>query len=90
MCDPAFHEIWRFTPEGLNFVLAKSFGSAVTVRAYGNSLTAAAELRGLVASEFDQATLNYHDPRFAVEICARAYKPAIQLNEAVKRVAGTA
>jgi SAM-dependent methyltransferase/glycosyltransferase involved in cell wall biosynthesis len=90
MCDPAFHEIWRFTPEGLNLVLAKSFGSAVTVRAYGNSLTAAAELRGLVASEFDQATLNYHDPRFAVEICARAYKSTIHVNEAVKRVAGTA
>jgi SAM-dependent methyltransferase len=76
MCDPGFHEIWRFTPEGLNSVLGKVFGNEnVTVRAYGNSLTAAGEIRGLVASEFSQATLDYNDPRFAVEVCARACKP---------------
>jgi SAM-dependent methyltransferase len=75
MCDPGFHEIWRFTPEGLNSVLGKVFGNEnVTVRAYGNSLTAAGEIRGLVASEFSQATLDYNDPRFAVEVCARACK----------------
>jgi SAM-dependent methyltransferase len=75
MCDPGFHEIWRFTPEGLRVVLAKSFGEQnVTVRAYGNSLTAAGQIRGLVADEFNAATLNYHDPRFAVEVCARVCK----------------
>ena len=75
MCDPGFHEIWRFTPEGLCLVLAKAFGTGnVSVRAYGNSLTAAGEIRGLVAHEFSKATLDYHDPRFAVEVCARAYK----------------
>jgi glycosyltransferase involved in cell wall biosynthesis len=76
MCDPGYHEIWRFTPEGLGAVLGKAFGGEnVTVRAYGNSLTAAGEIRGLVASEFSQATLDYYDPRFAVEVCARACKP---------------
>jgi SAM-dependent methyltransferase len=76
MCDPGFHEIWRFTPEGLCLVLAKAFGTGnVSVRAYGNSLTAAGEIRGLVAQEFSKATLDYHDPRFAVEVCAKAYKP---------------
>ena len=76
MCDPGFHELWRFTAEGLAFMLAKAFGTGnVTVRAYGNSLTAAGEIRGLVAHEFSQATLEYHDPRFAIEVCARAYKP---------------
>jgi SAM-dependent methyltransferase len=76
MCDPGFHEIWRFTPEGLAFVLSKVFGEKnVLVRAYGNSLTAAGEIRGLVASEFSKPTLDYHDPRFAVEVCARACKP---------------
>jgi hypothetical protein len=76
MCDPGFHEIWRFTPEGLCLVLAKAFGTSnVNVRAYGNSLTAAGEIRGLVAHEFSKATLDYHDPRFAVEVCARACKP---------------
>jgi hypothetical protein len=75
MCDPAGHELWRFTPEGLALVLAKAFGAKnVTVRAYGNSLTAAGELRGLVAHEFSNVTLNYCDPRFATEVCARAYK----------------
>jgi SAM-dependent methyltransferase len=75
MCDPGFHELWRFTPEGLCLVLAKAFGPGdVTVRAYGNSLTAAGEIRGLIAHEFSQATLDYHDPRFAVEVCARAFK----------------
>jgi SAM-dependent methyltransferase len=76
MCDPRFHEIWRFTPEGLAVVLSKVFGEKnVLVRAYGNSLTAAGEIRGLVASEFSKPTLDYHDPRFAVEVCARACKP---------------
>jgi SAM-dependent methyltransferase len=76
MCDPGFHEIWRFTPEGLAVVLSKVFGEKnVLVRAYGNSLTAAGEIRGLVAPEFSKSTLDYHDPRFAVEVCARACKP---------------
>jgi hypothetical protein len=75
MCDPGWHEMWRFTPEGLAVILAKAFGSEnVTVRAYGNSLTAAGEIRGLVAHEFTKNQLDYNDPRFAVEVCARAYK----------------
>ena len=75
MCGPRSHEIWRFTPEGLSTVLGTSFGGEnVTVRAYGNSLTAAGELRGLVADEFTENELNHQDPRFAVEVCARATK----------------
>jgi SAM-dependent methyltransferase len=76
MYDPGWHEIWRFTPEGLGAVIGRAFGSeGVTIRAYGNSLTAAGELRGLVAEEFSKATLEYHDPRFAVSVCVRAVKP---------------
>jgi SAM-dependent methyltransferase len=75
MCDPTMHELWRFTPEGLQQVLARAFGSEhVLVQAYGNSLTAAGEIRGLVAREFIPAELSWHDPRFAVEVCARAVK----------------
>jgi SAM-dependent methyltransferase len=75
MCDPAWHEIWRFTPEGLATILGRKFDAQhVTVRGYGNSLTAAGELRGLVAGEFHKATLDYNDPRFALEVCARARK----------------
>lgn len=76
MCDPFYHELWRFTPEGLEVLLARVFGSNnVTVRAYGNSLTAAGEIRGVVVHEFATAELDHHDPRFAVEVCARAVKP---------------
>ncbi|CAN5654732.1 hypothetical protein BH23GEM9_BH23GEM9_22860 [soil metagenome] len=69
-------ELWRFTADGLTALLAPVFDPLVTVRAYGNSLTAAAELRGLVAHELSPRELNRHDPRFAVEVCARAVKPA--------------
>ena len=75
MCDPGWHEVWRFTPEGLGALVGKSFGTdGIDVRAYGNSLTAAGELRGLVAEEFSKATLAYSDPRFALEVCIRARK----------------
>lgn len=76
MCDTFYHEMWRFTPEGLEVLLAGVFGSNnVTLRAYGNSLTAAGEIRGVVVREFSPAELDIHDPRFAVEVCARAVKP---------------
>jgi glycosyltransferase involved in cell wall biosynthesis len=73
MCGLNTHELWRFTPEGLHAVLAKSFGpDNVNVHAYGNSLTAAGDLRGLVVHEFTKTELNFNDPRFAVEVCALA------------------
>ncbi len=66
------HEKWRFTPEGLQLLLARVFGDEnVIVRAYGNSLTAAGTLRGLVAHEFTREELNYHDLRFTMETCAK-------------------
>jgi SAM-dependent methyltransferase len=75
MYEPRQRELWRFTPEGLRVLLAKAFGeAAVTVDGFGNSLTAAAEIRGLVTREFTQEELEYHDERFPVEVCARAVK----------------
>lgn len=75
MCDPNYHEMWRFTPEGLERLLGRVFGMPqVAMRAYGNSLTAAGEIRGMVAREFSRSELDQHDPRFAVEVCARAVK----------------
>jgi SAM-dependent methyltransferase len=75
MDDPEWHELWRFTKEGLRRLLAGAFGEGqVEVRAYGNSLTASGQLRGLVAEEFTPEELNCHDQRFAVEICAKAIK----------------
>jgi hypothetical protein len=72
---PHCHEIWRFTPEGLHLVLARAFGAEnVSVRAYGNSLTAAGAIRGLAAHEFTKAELNFHTPESAVGVFARACK----------------
>jgi SAM-dependent methyltransferase len=74
---PQYHELWRFTAEGLHLLLAQEFGMEnVTVRTYGNSLVAAGELRGLVQPEFTKAELDYHDPYFAIVVCARAVKKA--------------
>jgi SAM-dependent methyltransferase len=75
MSDSRYGELWRFTPDGLSRLLTTAFAPGdVTVRCYGNSLTAAGELRGMVASEFSAEVLSTHDPRFAPEICARAVK----------------
>jgi len=75
MFGKGFHELWRFTPEGLHNVLAQHFGREnVITKGYGNSLTAAGEIRGLVAYEFSKRELDYCDERFAVEVCGRAAK----------------
>ena len=75
MYGPEYGEVWRFTPHGLEVLLAGIFGSShVHVRSYGNSLTAAGEIRGVVAGEFLRRELEHHDARFAVEVCARATK----------------
>jgi SAM-dependent methyltransferase len=75
MCDPSYHEFWRFTPEGLQTVLSKVFGAEnVTLQAYGNSLSTVADFRGLVVCELSQAELEYNDSRFALEVCGRAIK----------------
>jgi SAM-dependent methyltransferase len=75
MCGPEWHELWRFTEEGLLLLLSKAFGKDnVTTRAYGNSLTAAGQIRGLTAEEFSPEELDTNDTRFAVDVCARALK----------------
>jgi SAM-dependent methyltransferase len=75
MCEPHFNEIWRFTPQGFHLLIADKFGANnVKVQAYGNSLTAAGMIRGVVTHEYSKNELNTHDPRFAIEVCARAIK----------------
>ncbi len=77
MCDSDWGELWRFTQEGLRAALTRAFEDQhIAMRAYGNSLTAAGEIRGLATHEFAKMELNQHDQRFAVEICARAIKSA--------------
>ena len=75
MCEPKFHEVWRFTSEGLFLLFAKVFGEEnVIMKTYGNSLTAAGDLRGLVVNEFTKSELDHNDERFALEVCARVTK----------------
>ncbi len=75
MIEPWWHELWRFTPEGFAGLVGGTFGSEnVQVRAYGNSLLAAAAMRGLTAEEFSRRELDTLDERFAIEVCARAIK----------------
>jgi len=69
------HELWRFTTAGLNWILCRSFRQTnVTVQSFGNSLTAAAEIRGLTTEEFSAQEIDHCDPHFAVEVCARAVR----------------
>lgn len=75
VCDEREGELWRFTRLGLEQALAGAFGREhITTRAYGNSLVAAGEMRGLSADEFTWRELHTHDPCSPVEICARAVK----------------
>ncbi len=76
MADPElFTEYWRFTPDGMRDLLGEAFGRTnVKVVPYGNSLTAAGDLRGRVAHEFTEQEIAESDPRFALEVCARAVK----------------
>jgi peptidoglycan/xylan/chitin deacetylase (PgdA/CDA1 family)/SAM-dependent methyltransferase len=75
MIEPWWHELWRFTPEGFSQLVGAAFGEEnVQVRAYGNSLVAAASMRGLTAEEFSRRELDTFDGRFAIEVCARAVK----------------
>jgi glycosyltransferase involved in cell wall biosynthesis/SAM-dependent methyltransferase len=73
--DQECGDIWRFTPKGADVLLSRVFGSNnVLMRSYGNSLTAAGEIRGVIASEFMRSELDSHDARYPVEVCARAVK----------------
>jgi hypothetical protein len=75
MIEPWWHELWRFTPEGFEGLVGGAFGKEnVQLRAYGNSLIAAAAMRGLTAEEFSRRELDAFDGRFAIEVCARAIK----------------
>ncbi len=75
MVNPSHSEIWRFTPLGLQTLLARVFGpEQALVRGYGNSLTAAGSVKGMAAQDFLRAERDYQDERFAVEVCARAVK----------------
>jgi len=79
MRDFDWTEFRMFTALGLGRMLSGPFPEgAVRVRAYGNSLAAAAELRGLAAEDLRGSELAVSDPLFEVEVCAVATRePAV-------------
>lgn len=70
-------DYWRFTTLSARRLFEEVFpASNVTVKAYGNVLTAIAFLHGLAAEELNQEELDYSDPDYEVLIAVRAEKPA--------------
>ena len=75
MIDPAWTEYRRWTGLGVRTLLGQFFPPSETlVETYGNSLTAAAEMRGLAADELAPWELNAKDDLFQVEVCGLAVK----------------
>jgi SAM-dependent methyltransferase len=76
MIDPDWTEYRRWTGLGIQTLLGQFFPlSGIIVETYGNSLAAAAEMRGLASDELAPWELDTKDPLFPVEVCALAVKP---------------
>jgi len=75
MIDPNWTEYRRWTPLGIQTLLGQFFQpSHIQVECYGNSLAAAAEMRGLASDEIAPWDLDAKDDIFPVEVCAVAIK----------------
>ncbi len=73
--DPKMPEYWRFTPEGLAYIINPIFGKEkVNVRVYGSVLTGLGFWVGQSAEEFSIKELDYFDPMFPILVAARAIK----------------
>jgi SAM-dependent methyltransferase len=73
--DAIWGDWWRFTSRSIRRLFEESFGEgAVTVEAYGNVLTAAAQLYGLAAEDLTRQELDHRDPSYEVLLCVRAEK----------------
>jgi len=70
-------DYWRFTSSSVRRILAHYFhGAGISVRTYGNVLTAASFLYGKAARELTQRELDHHDPDYPVTIAAVVVKDA--------------
>jgi len=68
-------DYWRFTDAAARRLFGDVFGvENVTVKAYGNVMTACAFLHGLAAHELNPKKLEHHDPDYQVLIAVRAVK----------------
>lgn len=75
MLGGAGYDWWRFTGSAARRIFGEIFDDEnVTVRTYGNVLTASALLHGLVKEELTETELDYHDPDYEVTIGVKATK----------------
>jgi SAM-dependent methyltransferase len=73
--DEIWGDWWRFTSRSIGRLFEESFGhDAVTVEAYGNVLSAAAQLYGLAAEDLTPEELDHRDASYEVLLCVRAQK----------------
>jgi len=70
---------WSFTTQSAQRMFSEVFpASDVSVKAYGNVLTASSFLYGMAAQELDSKALEWHDPHYELLITVRAVKPDLQ------------
>jgi len=73
--DPLLVDYWRFTAAFCASLLGDAFGAgSISVRSYGNVLTAIAFLTGLAYEGPSKRELEAHDEYFPLIIAARAVK----------------
>jgi SAM-dependent methyltransferase len=74
ICADEWH--WRFSAQSAGRAFEEFFPrESVSVRTYGNVLSAAAFLYGLAAEDLRTRELEAHDPRYEVVLGVRAVKP---------------
>jgi len=68
-------EYWHITTQSAERLFEETFpGADITVRSYGNVLSAMCALHGIVSEEIDQKELDNYDPDFEVIVTARVLK----------------
>jgi hypothetical protein len=71
-------DFWRYTPTGLERLIARSCPEAKVVsEGRGNVLAAVAFLMGLAAQELSESELEAEDPYFPLLVCATMSKPSV-------------
>jgi hypothetical protein len=74
--DQHTKDYWRLSADGWREVGARVWpGSDMTVRAYGNCLSATAAIMGLAVEELTPAELDVEDPKYPVLVGVRCRKP---------------
>jgi hypothetical protein len=71
-------DLWRYTPKGLELLIARSCPDAnIVSEGRGNVLAAVAFLMGLAAQDLSESELLEEDPFFPLLVCATVTKPRV-------------